>query len=78
MVGTFSGTVGNARTYVRALNYLTACRLKCHDLYAKQRKNSVLSIDVFVEWNQTCQKILHVQTPLFHAEIDFYRAKSLQ
>ena len=29
------------------------------------------AIDVFVGWNQTCQKILHVQTSLFCAEIDF-------
>ena len=42
------------------------------------REETKKPIDVFVEWNQTCQKILHVQTPLFHAEIDFYRAKSLQ
>ena len=29
------------------------------------------AIDVFVGWNQTCQKILYVQASLFRAKIDF-------
>ena len=44
---------------------------KCYTFYIYLSIRLTNPIDVFVGWNQTCQKILHVQTSLFRAKIDF-------